>query len=61
MNVALLRSNSQQSRAYKPRQAHGQEVFSANFEVHGGDSFRNKDHKKYAKQESNEFCHHQEL
>jgi len=31
MNVALLRANSQQSRAYKPRQTHRQEVFSANF------------------------------
>jgi len=58
MNVALLRANSQQGRAYKPRQAHSQEVFSVNFEVHRGDSFRNKDHKRYAKQESNESCHY---
>ena len=58
MNVALLRANSQQGRAYKPRQAHGQEVFFVNFEVHGAGSFRSKDHKKYAKQESNESYHY---
>ena len=60
MDVALLRANSQQGRAYKPCKPYGQEVFSVNFEVHKGGSFQNKDRKGYAKQESNESYQHQE-
>jgi len=58
MQILWIRSKSKQGCAYESYKANYQEVFSVNFHVIN--MIQNKDHKKYAKQGSNESCRHQE-